>query len=344
MHIIPFISMLLIYIAAVSAGEPTPVEKHGKLSVKGNKIVDQHGNPVQLRGMSLFWSQWMGDFYNESAVKWLVDDWKVTIIRAALGVKHEDTKSGYLYDGSEKKKITTVVDAAIKKGIYVIIDWHDHYAHKNQKESVKFFKEMASRYGEYPNVIYEIFNEPVKESWTDVVKPYSEAVVSAIRSIDPDNLIILGTPYWCQNVDEAANDPLEGENLAYSLHFYAASHKGELRDKAEAALDKGVALFVTEFGTCVATGNGFLDTAETEEWFDFMDKHHLSWCNWSIANKDETSAALLPGTRPIGYWQASNLTASGKIIRRKLRQYAGIIDVEEVKEKRKSWLRIKPIN
>ena len=150
---------------------------------------------------------------------------------------------------------------------------------------MKFFKEMASRYGEYPNVIYEIFNEPVKESWTDVVKPYSEAVVSAIRSIDPDNLIILGTPYWCQNVDEAANDPLEGENLAYSLHFYAASHKGELRDKAEAALDKGVALFVTEFGTCVATGNGFLDTAETEEWFEFMDKHHLSWCNWSIANK-----------------------------------------------------------
>lgn len=345
MHIkLTFSFLAFITITSVSiAGDIKPVDLHGQLSVKGNKIVDKNGSPVQLRGMSLFWSQWMGDFYNPSLVNWLVDDWKVTVIRAAMGVKHEETKSGYLYDGVEKKKITTVVDAAIKEGIYVIIDWHDHYAFKNQKESIRFFEEMARKYGEYPNVIYEIFNEPIKESWTDVVKPYSEAVVAAIRAIDPDNIIIIGTPSWCQNVDEAAEDPLEGENLTYALHFYAATHRGELRDKAEFALNKGISLFVSEFGTCLASGNGFLDTAETGEWFNLMEKHHLSWCNWSIGNKNETASALLPGTRPIGYWQESNLTQSGKIIRKKLRRYAGIIEVEKPKKVRKSFFKLKPI-
>ena len=38
------------------------------------------------------------------------------------------------------------------------------------------------------------------------------------------NLIIVGTPFWAQNVDEAADDPLSGTNIAYTLHFYAGSH------------------------------------------------------------------------------------------------------------------------
>ena len=37
-----------------------------------------------------------------------------------------------------------------------------HFSSKTDDWStpVDFFKEMAKKYGEYPNVIYEIFNEP----------------------------------------------------------------------------------------------------------------------------------------------------------------------------------------
>ncbi|MDR0306833.1 MAG: glycoside hydrolase family 5 protein [Chitinispirillales bacterium] len=336
----------VITITNAAARELTPVEKHGALRVEGNKIVDKNGDPVQLRGMSFFWSQWMEQFYNKRAVDWLADDWKVTIVRAAMGVKHNETKTGYMFDGSEKKKVKTVVDAAIKKGIYVIIDWHDHHAYEssNTAAAQKFFEEMARTYGHYPNIIYEIFNEPERVSWSETVKPYSEKIVSAIRAVDPDNLIILGTPFWCQNVNEAADDPLDGHNLVYSLHFYAASHKGDIRDKAQYALDKGIPLFVSEWGTCLASGNGFLDSLETERWFTFMDEHKLSWCNWSIADKAETASALVPGARYYGGWKHDDLTRSGRIVRNKLRFYAGVKEEEPVvKKKKESKFKLKPV-
>jgi endoglucanase len=315
-------AMSTLLIIVVNA--QTPVELHGALRVEGNKIVDKDGKQTQLCGMSFFWSQWMGKFYNEQTVKWLVDDWKVTVVRAAMGVKHIESHSGFLYDGSEQLKVKAVVEGALKKGIYVIIDWHDHLAFQNAEESQHFFEEMARLYGSYPNVIYEIYNEPERVSWSKTVKPYSQRIVKAIRAIDSDNLILIGTPYWCQNVNDAADDPLEGKNLVYSLHFYAASHKGELRDKALYAMKKGIPLFVSEFGTCLASGNGILDSAETQRWFSFMDQNKLSWCSWSIADKDETASALLPGARYYGQWTLNELTPSGKIIRCKLRQNAGI--------------------
>jgi endoglucanase len=329
---------------ASSSVDQTSVAAHGQLKVENGRIVDQHNNPVQLRGMSFFWSQWMGKYYNAKAVDWLVDNWKVTVVRAAMGVRHEETRSGYIYDKSEALKVQIIIDAAIKRGIYVIIDWHDHYACKNIEESKAFFKEMASRYGKYPNVIYEIFNEPVWDSWKEKVKPYSKAIVQTIREIDPDNLIIIGSPHWCQDIDIAANDPVAGTNLAYSVHFYASSHGEDLRQKTMHAIRKGIAPFASEFGTCLSTGDGFIDSVETEAWFSFMDRYGISWCNWSIADKQETSAALVPGARPTGGWRVGDLTPSGRMIRKKCRQYAGIVDVQPDRVlKKKSWLTVKAI-
>merc|ERR1719437_416562 len=119
----------------------TPVEQHGKLSVVGNNIVGSHGNTVQLRGMSFFWSQWQGQYYTQAVVNWLVDDWKCSLVRAVLGI-HES--SGYLQDpGTEKAKIELVVNAAIAKGIYVLIDWHDHHAEWHINEAKGFVTEIG---------------------------------------------------------------------------------------------------------------------------------------------------------------------------------------------------------
>ncbi|MFW5774679.1 MAG: glycoside hydrolase family 5 protein [Chitinivibrionales bacterium] len=340
------ITIVAVSIHIFAAQAPTAVEIHGALGVEGNRIVDQNGKPTQLRGMSFFWSQWMDKYYNNRVVKWLVKDWKVTIVRAAMGVKHDDSETGYLYDGSERYKVETIVNAAIEKGVYVIIDWHDHHAHEHTERAVSFFEMMAKKYGDHPNVIYEIYNEPIKASWSDDVKPYAETVVAAIRAIDPDNLIVIGSPSWCQDVDEPAKDPVEGENLAYSLHFYAATHGADLRDKAQFALDQGLALFATEFGTCLASGDGFLDSLGTMQWFEFLDENKISWCNWSIADKDETASALIPGARWYGKWKHRELTPSGRIIRRKLRMDAGFEDdtpPPEKKKKKDTWLKIKPL-
>jgi len=202
------------------------------LSVLGNKIVDKDGQPVQLRGMSFFWSQWMDKYWNAATVDFLADDWGCTLVRAAMGVE----SGGYLDNpNGEKAKVIAVVDAAIAKGIYVIIDWHDHHAENHVEQAKAFFAEMAQRYGQYPNVIFETYNEPLQVDWSGVIKPYHDQLVPVIRSYAPDSIIVLGTKTWSQDVDEAAQNPVQGTNLAYTLHFYAATHKGYLRE-----LERGV--------------------------------------------------------------------------------------------------------
>jgi endoglucanase len=307
---------LFLATSAVPA-QTTPVERHGQLSVQGNRIVDQSGEPVVLRGMSLFWSQWMGRFYNTNLVHWLRDDWRCTVIRAALAVE----SGGYLtHPEREKDKIKTVIQAAIDLGIYVIIDWHDHNAHRNVAQAQAFFEEMAKTYGNHPNIIYELWNEPLnRHDWSTVIKPYHEAVIPKIRAHDPRNLIVCGTSTWSQDVDKAARDPLQFDHIAYALHFYAATHKQPLRNKAAAALAGGIAIMVTEWGTSEATGGGKLDEEETQKWLEFMDENQLSWCNWSIADKVETSAALKPRVSSTGGWSTNDLTASGHLVRNELR-------------------------
>lgn len=301
-----------------SGGMPsdTAVGIHGTLQVQGNKIVDQSGKPVQLRGMSLFWSNWAGPWYNENAVDTLAKDWKAGIVRAAMGIEVEN---GYLSNpAAEKAKVIAIADAAIARGIYVIIDWHDHNAHNHTEQAKTFFAEMAQKYSNTPNVIFEVYNEPTQVSW-DQVKSYAEQVLGSIRGTGANNLVIVGSPTWSQDADIAANNPItQYQNVAYTLHFYAATHKQFLRDKANTALGKGLALFVTEWGTCAADGNGSVDANETAIWLSWMEQNSISWANWSLFDKNEACSALVPGTSATGPWADGTLTPSGMLVRPKI--------------------------
>jgi endoglucanase len=304
--------VVLIFIASISAKAQSIVEKNGQLSVEGNKIVNKDGQPVQFVGMSMFWSQW-SKFYNKEVVNTLVQKWNCSIIRAAMGVE----AGGYLTNPvKETTKIKKVIDACIAQGVYVIIDWHDHNAEKHTDQSISFFEKMATEYGSYPNIIYEIYNEPTKVSWAYDIKPYAEKVIGAIRKIDKKNIIVVGTPVWSQDVDMAADNPIKDfENIAYTLHFYAATHKAELIKKAQYALDKNIALMVTEWGTCEATGNGNIDTVSVKVWSEFMDKNKLSWCNWSLFDKKESASVLIHGASHKGIWSDADLTTSGRLVK-----------------------------
>lgn len=319
-HFILFLFLLLFQNAVL--GQTSFVEKYGQLSVKGNYIMSERGDTVQLRGMSFFWSQWMWQYYNPGVVKWLKEDWKCSVIRIAMGVEN----GGYLdnpYD--EKQKVIKMVDAAIANGLYVIIDYHSHEAHSNPEPAKKFFAEMAKKYGKYPNVLYEIYNEPLKDglSWHKNLKPYAESVIAEIRKYDPDNIVICGTRQWSQLVDEAANSPVKDSNAVYTLHYYAASHGQYLRDEATKALSKGICIFVSEFGTCEYTGDGKLDYEASMEWFRFLDEHKISWCNWSVSDKEETASILKPGAKYTGKWKEEELTPSGTFIREEIQTKNG---------------------
>jgi len=297
----------------------SPVEMHGQLRVQGNRVVDANGNPAQFTGMSLFWSQWMGQYWNANAVDWLIDDFGCTLIRCAMGVD----QGGYLENPEgEKAKVRAVVNQAIARGIYVIIDWHDHHAENHVSQSIQFFNEMAQQYGSFPNVLFETYNEPLQVSWSGVVKPYHERIVPVIRA-HSQNIIMLGTTTWSQDVEIAAADRVAGDNLAYVFHFYATSHKDGNRAKAQQALDAGVALFGSEWGTCDASGNGAYDFDSTRVWLNFMKDNHISWANWAVADKDESASIIRPGASGNGGWADSQLTESGRFIRSVLRGEGG---------------------
>ena len=287
-----------------------PVGMHGALRVSGNRIVGASGQPVQLRGMSLFWTQW-SNYYQANTVDQLADDWNASVVRAALGVEN----GGVLDKPDQENTVVTIVNRAIERNVYVIIDWHDHNAQDHQAAAIAFFTRMAQKFGKSPHVIFEIYNEPLKIPWS-TVKTYAEAVIAAIRGAGSNNLVIVGTPNWSQDVDIAATSPITTDpNVAYTLHFYAATHKQYLRDKAQKALDAGIALFVTEWGACEASGNGALNEAETRAWLDFLGQHRISWVNWALNDKDEACSALTPSAGTKGPWGSNSLTASGLLVK-----------------------------
>ena len=312
---------LLFFCARPMAQQPTPVNLHGALQIKGNKMVDKNGIPPQLRGISMSWSTWGGKkYYNPEVIDWLTNDFRITLLRASMGVQ---PTGGYLQNpDAQMSLMTTVIDQSIKNGIYVLIDWHDHNAEQHLEESKAFFAKMAKKYAGVPNVIYEIFNEPAKQNW-EVVKAYSIEVIKTIRQYDAKNVIVVGSPKWDQDVDVAAADPIKGfDNLVYSFHFYASdpNHQEKLRAKAELAIGRGIALFVTEWGVGESNGNGEFNRAKTAIWMDWMEKNQLSWAAWNVTDKNETTALMLPGASVKGGWKEDNLTDGGKYLRNELRR------------------------
>ena len=293
------------------------------ITTQGNQVLFG-GKQGSIAGMSLFWGNtgWGGEkFYTEQSVSWIKKDWNAKLIRAAMGV--EET-GGYISDpAANKARVVALVEAAIANDMYVIIDWHSHKAELNTAQAVSFFQEMATKYGNKDNVIYEIYNEPLNISWNNVLKPYATEVIKAIRAIDPDNLIVVGTPNWSQDVDVASANPITGyKNIAYTLHFYAGTHKQELRNKAQIALNNGIPLFVTEWGTINANGDGAVATTETQLWMDFLRTNKLSHANWALNDKNEGASAVIVGTNPQGNWTTSQLTPSGTLVKSIIKGWA----------------------
>jgi aryl-phospho-beta-D-glucosidase BglC (GH1 family) len=310
--------------SAGSIGDPTApqgsaVYINGKLAVNGRNLVNQSGSPVQLEGVSSMWLNWEDDGYAESeqALQWMRDNWKVEVVRAAMGVEPE---GAYLADpGRSKEQVDKIVQNAVALGLYVIIDWHDHEALSHRAEAEAFFDEVAGKYGHLPNVIYEPFNEPLDVPWSEL-KTYHEAIIAKIRAKDSDNLIVLGTPHWSQDVDEAAADPVGGTNLLYTLHFYACTHDEWLLDKAQAALDKNLPMFVTEWGATHADGgvDGIVCEAEATTWHDLLKANHISWTSWKLDGCEDSSCLFKEGAPRDGGFGDEWLQGHGPFVRARL--------------------------
>ena len=301
----------------------------GRLHVKGTKLVDKKGHEVQLRGVSTHGLSWYPQYVNDKCFAQLHDKWGANVVRLAM---YTEEYNGYCSGDAKnrsdlKKLIKKGVRLAKKHKMYVIVDWHilsDGNPNSHKKEAKAFFREMSRDFKGYNNVIYEICNEPNNgTSWKEI-KSYARSVISTIRKNDKKAVIVVGTPTWSQDVDQAAADPIKGDNIMYALHFYAATHKADLRNKMTAAINKGLPVFVTEYGICDASGNGAIDKKEADRWVQTMDEYGVSYIAWNLSNKQESSSIIKSSCSKVSGFKKSELSDEGKWLYHLLRKKAGL--------------------
>lgn len=295
---------------------------NGALHVEGTRLVDQTGTPVQLRGVSTHGLAWFPDYVNLNCFRQLRQEWNVNVVRLAM---YTAEYGGYC-SGGDREALKALVDQGVRfaaeADMYVIIDWHilsDNNPNLHREEARAFFRELSARYAGLDHVIYEICNEPNGgTTWQDV-KTYAVDIIGEIRKNDPDAVILVGTPNWSQYVDLAAADPIRGyENLMYTLHFYAATHKDDLRNRLVKAVNSGLPVFVSEYGICDASGNGALDIGQANTWIDLLDQYGISHIAWNLSNKDESSSILRPNCGKTAGFTAEDLSACGQWLYRML--------------------------
>lgn len=305
-----------------------PVSQYGQLQagapsgtgrIYGSCKGVKSGNEVMVQGMSLFWS--IGDegakYWTSGIVNGLVSKQNIQLIRGAMGID-EDWGNGNYFTDTKKYQdmMDEVVAAAIENDIYVIIDYHSHKANDNTDNAKAFFKRMAQKWGAYDNVIFEIFNEPINQSWS-TVKSYANQVIPVIREYS-DNLIVVGTPSYSANPDAAVGSAISDNNVAYTFHFYAGvdeyQHDIDIQGaNAEYAMRNGLSVFVTEWGNSGPTGAGSVVSSRSSDWYNWMKSNKLSGANWSVSDKAEaasyftTSGAWSYSTS--GNWVNSNIFA-----------------------------------
>ena len=294
------------------------VSYNGNLKVEKTNLLNQYGETIQLKGISSHGIQWYSNYINEANLKTLKNEWGSNVFRIAM---YTD-EGGYLTNPNLEEKVIEYVDMIIKQDMYVIIDWHilkDNNPMTNIDKAKVFFERMAKKYKNTPNVIFEICNEPNGNiTWENDIKPYAEEIIKIIRKYS-NNVIIVGTGNWSQDVDKAADNPLNYSNIVYACHFYAGTHTAWLRDKVNYALNKGIPIFVSEWGTSSADGNGGIYLEESKKWIDFLDEKNISWINWSLTDKNESSALLLTGT-PNNDISDKYLTNSGKFVKEQMKK------------------------
>lgn len=292
------------------------------LKVDGTKLVDPSGKTIVLRGSSLID---IGALYayNGNSVKGITDRMDKL---AAAGVQGHvvrfpvypkiDYNAGYPtcsplpypvgtgpttsctakspmtaadYVG---KVLTPAIDYATSKNLYVIIDHHqidDATLRNSAADANTFWADIAPKFANRANVLYEPFNEPIdgSQTWAQL-KPKVQSWIDTIRSSGAKNVIIVPSNSYCQRPGDAASDPPSDpeKNLMYTAHVYPGNWNASFKQQVATAVSKAP-VFFTEWGYVLNGSDATLGTSNASWGTEFravLDGNGSSWTAWVTDN------------------------------------------------------------
>jgi aryl-phospho-beta-D-glucosidase BglC (GH1 family) len=295
------------------------VRRHGQLRVAGTNLVDMYGEPVQLRGFSSHGLAWYPEYVNGRAME-TIKGRGANLFRAAMYTN--DTNGGYNENERSKRMagnlLYLTVENVLSADMYCLADWHilrDNNPLIYAEESAEFFDKLSARYANEPGVIYEICNEPNGDTPWDDIKAYANRIIPIIRKNAPLSIIIVGTPKYSTDIMSVSEDPLDFENIMYAYHLYTGHSKGYYHKMLDTVREKGIPVFVTEWGINADQETGILDTKEALEFIAYMEEHGISWAYWSLSNKADDDHAVIDGESvKLSGWDDEDLTIPGKIV------------------------------
>ena len=303
---------------------------HGQLKVQNGKLVDPYGQKVMLRGMSTHGIHWFPQYVNQACFQTLRDQWKVNVIRLAMYVEEGGfTQDGGL-NGNSYNKMREGIDACIALGLYCIVDWHvsnaDQTPLKHQDAAIQFFNTVVHIYGNCPNILYEICNEPnnAGNDYPSQIATYASNMLSVIRATAPDAVVIIGSGMWSKNCVEAWQyDKTSGSrsNVLYTLHRYCDGDFDNWSPAIRAASLAGCPIMATECGVSNSGEWDWNTQGEFRKILELYEELGISWQVWSLADKVEPSSVLAPNAPSTGNWTDDQISKAGLLVRDSFRHY-----------------------
>ena len=274
---------------------PTPISTTGWLKVLGNKILNDLGQQVILKGVNIADPQhldtktWERPNVTARSVaasatdQYFAEVIRIPILPGSASYPNEgffSTTNGW--DVYFKKHLEPLVNEITAKGIYVIIDLHYISDYQNLFPKVSAFcNYMAPKFNNNPKVMYEIFNEPIlPDDWATWKNTIAQPATDLIRKLAPNNIILVGGPYWSSHMAGAATNPVTGNNIVYIGHVYS-NQTPTMWDQRYGPVIAKYPLFISEWGFEQGGTEGG-DITYGQKFEAWMSANNLGWTVWSF--------------------------------------------------------------
>ena len=305
----------LLLTTSILAVESAEFNVHGRLKVTDGKITSQDGEVVTLQGGAMM--DGLAYNYSKQSLQYLKSK-GANLVRIPMSWGRSGLSQSY---EDHWLRFQQIADWAVELELYFIADFHA-VASPNQgnlkETSIRFFTDVAKTYSSTGLMMYELLNEAPGKSdystyvpWSEI-KKYSEELIDVVRGIDPQSLIIVGPPNWSQQLEFPLEDPIERENIAYSLHFYSTLH---LFDEGLNELAESLPIIVTEWAAQTPENStGEIDFESLQQYIDWMNKYDVSWAAWSLSDEMQPYGWFYPGSFNDWYLEDSELRPWGRMV------------------------------